>query len=473
MRERTFKIIGLPHSSPKIWRLQNEANKNAKHKNKNKKTDNYKIHHDFVERLTSSHDITLRFGKTIEEIFLSLDKVSNHMLYLLENTYISSFRCQSKVQELEILHPKDINQFKNMENCELRLLDSLSQKYSDKEKDILTYMQRIEDKFVFYERSIKSLESNIDNIIFKHQSEKNEMEARTQELITRCSASSGQKEQLKLQSQNICKLDLMYHENKLLASENAQLKISLEETVKAEKKLVEKYSEESLRFINEINNVNQELILKQKELESFKDKLAKTKEISSQLKLRIGEQKEQYSFLKTQISDIEEECLHYKKSLEDANSLLKKENKELTRSNIPHNDISLQRLRESFSVVEEITHKIFVKYEKSQHDWQNQRWRGDIEAPTEEFSEVINEIEFLSYMITKLACDNNWLVDRMAELGQENYRLREEYNSPNRANEDNFLELKAASSAMKGFEQARSRILSQFSEDSRDSSLTY
>ena len=91
MRERTFKIIGLPHSSPKIWRLQNEANKNAKHKNKNKKTDNYKIHHDFVERLTSSHDITLRFGKTIEEIFLSLDKVSNHMLYLLENTNNPSY----------------------------------------------------------------------------------------------------------------------------------------------------------------------------------------------------------------------------------------------------------------------------------------------------------------------------------------------------------------------------------------------
>ena len=471
MREKTFKRAGLPHSSSKIWRLQNEANQKAKQKN-SKVDDNDKIYHDFIERLSASHDITLRFGRIIEEIIISLDKVNNKMLYLLENTHGSSFHYQSKVQELEIIHYKDISKFKEMESDEMRLLDTLFQRYSEKEKDILTGMQRTEDKFIYYERSMQNLESNIDTIIFKHQSEKNEMEARAQELVARCSTYSEHKEQLKLQNQNLEKLDQIHHENRMFASQNAQLKTSLEEATKSEKKIVEKYSEESMRLINEINSLNQELTLKQKELEGFKEKLTKSKEISSQLKLMIDEQKEESSLLKSKLTDTREECYHYKQLLEDANSL-RSETKELKKNYISQVDISLQRLRETFAVVKEITHEIFLKYEKSQQEWHDERWRGDIETPTEEFSEVIYEAEFLSYMINKLACDNNWLVDRMAELGQENYRLREEFHSPRKVNEETIIELKAASSAMKGFEQARSKLLSQFSGGSKESSLKY
>lgn len=465
MRERTFKKVGLFHSSSKIWRLQNEANQKAKLKS-NKPEENERIHHEYIERLSFSHDITLRFGRIIEEILISLDKVSNKMCYLLENNSRIQYPFQSKVQELETIHYKDISKFKEMESDELRLLDVLFQRYSDKEQEIIVGIENIDEKLVYYERSIQGLEGKIDSILFKHQSEKNELEARMQELLARCSSYSEQKEHSKLQSQTGEKIDILYHESRLLSMQNAQFKAALEEAAKNEKKKTEKYSEEISTLENEFKNLAQEVASKEKENERLKEKLTQIKEENLQYKLKSSEFKEECVLLKNKLSEVKEEYFHYKTFVEETSS----HNKEVRRSN--GNTILHQKIRETLSRVKEITHEVFVKYEKSQQEWEELRWKNDSDS---EHSEVLDEIEFLAYMLNKLANDNNWLVDRMAELGKENYQLREDgkSSSPSRVKEDTIIDLKAASSAMKGFEQARNKLLSQFSEAKKGGNLKY
>lgn len=68
-------------------------------------------------------------------------------------------------------------------------------------------------------------------------------------------------------------------------------------------------------------------------------------------------------------------------------------------------------------------------------------------------------------MIVKLSSDNDWLVDRLAELGKEYHKLRDDGRSPtpNRLKEEVINDLRAASNALKEFEEARDKLMSQFS----------
>ena len=336
-----------------------------------------------------------------------------------------------------------------MEQDEVKILENFYQKFTDKEKEINIAIQRVEEKMVYYEKAVQNLEAQIDSILFKHQSEKNESDARIQELITRCSAYSDQKEQFKVQIQNNEKFDKIYHENRLLNIQNSHLKTSLEEKAENEKKNLENHLEEKSSLEGKVVSYKQELISKNSELDNLKEKYIQFKEELSQAKTKLNEYKEEetqfklkitelkdectllkkeknelkdeslnyqqrcdeykqesynykqmsdeykeesynykqmcdeykqdFNSLKTKYNELKEECYHYQIMYDECKEecIKSKENIELKKSYNMNSDgaysISLQRLRETMNKIKELTHEVFVRYEKSQQEWNEER----------------------------------------------------------------------------------------------------
>lgn len=557
MREKTFKKVDLPHSSSKLWRLQNEANRKLKPKAKVEDVET--ANHEYIDRLSHSHEITLRYARLLEETINSYEKVSSKISQILDSA-THNYSNYSKVQELEIIYYKDLSKFKEMEQLESKVLESLSNKFFDKEKELFRFLARIEERFVYYEKSVQSLESQIDSIIIKNKSEKDESEARVQELLATIHNYGEQMEKLKHQTN-----DNWIHEKKTLQS---QLWASYEEKVKnlnekfvessmqmedqinelnremsnKEKKLVDKYNDNIRQLELQISELKRELVLKDKrlnegmvqadahivdakreftvkekkiserfveeklglesqivelrkelgkkedlveeylgviqglkeemasvkikfdgckdELVRLKGKVVDGKEIQV-LKSKLAEVKEELGQTKLKLSDLKEENIEYKtqvKSYKDENEELKEIYEE-----------SL-KVRELFEKLKDSLHEVFMRYSKSHGEWNQSRWQS--EEKTQNFSDVLSEIDFLSYMISKMANDNNWLVDRLAELGQENQKLKENQ-SPKKLRDDTLNELRATSNAFRGFENARNKLLYQFNESKKDFSLNY
>jgi hypothetical protein len=69
------------------------------------------------------------------------------------------------------------------------------------------------------------------------------------------------------------------------------------------------------------------------------------------------------------------------------------------------------------------------------------------------------------YLVAKLNADNDGLVERLAEFGKENDRLRRS-GSPNEKSESLNKQVRediyATSAVLKGFESARDRLMLQF-----------
>jgi chromosome segregation ATPase len=292
---------------------------------------------------------------------------------------------------------------------------------------------------------------------------------------------------LQLETQIIeLKRELTIKDKKLsentIQTESQILELKREFSLK-EKKLIEKFTEETSSFTSEIKELKRELSKKESELElnsskqvSLKEELASQKlrnneqreEINklkakttdkelNQLKLMFNEHKEELALAKSKYGDLREELILYKSQCAN----YKEENTELKSL---YSD-SL-RLRETFIKLQEVLHEIFLRYSNSHEEWQQEKWKDSHE---DEMEEVVNEVEFLKFMISKMANDNNWLVDRLAELGQENQRLKDQSPKKN----DMINELKATSNAFKGFENARSKLLHHFNDSKRDGSLNY
>ena len=552
MREKTFKKVGLPHTSSKLWRLQNEANRKLKPKVKQEEQENNT--HEYVERLSISHEMTLKYARLIEESVQSLEKLSTKLSLILESSS-HTFPSFSKVQDLELIYYKDLSKFKELESIEQRVLESLSSKFSDRDKDLHKSLARVEERLNYYDKTVQNLQSHLDSCLAKSRTEKEESEARVQELLATCHNYSDQIENLKIHTS-----ESWEHEKKLL---KGQLWASYEEKIKninekmlensiqmetqvnermremanKEKKLIEKYNstilqletqlieltrelavkekklneslmhteaqvienkrelaykekkinekleDERERLEDEITSLKREISKKDSELEATQSKLSSAREELSAAKSKQSEQREEISRLKikndskelmlakNKLVENKEELAQAKSKLSDTREELslyktqcnnyKEENSEL--KNLYSDSL---KLRESFMKLQETLHEIFMTYSNSHEEWQRERWKES----QDDLDEVLQEVDFLAYMISKLANDNNWLVDRLAELGQENQRLKD-FSSPKK--QEMISELRATSNAFKGFENARSKLLYHFNEGRKDGSLNY
>lgn len=559
MREKTFKKVGLPHTSSKLWRLQNEANRKLKPKIKQEEQEINT--HEYVERLSISHEMTLKYARLVEESVQSLEKLSSKLSQILESSS-HTFPSFSKVQDLELIYYKDLSKFKELESIEQRVLESLSSKFSDRDKDLHKSLSRIEERLNYYDKTVQNLQSHLDSCLAKSRTEKEESEARVQELLATCHNYSDQIEKLKIHTSENWEHEKKIMKSQLWASyeekiknlnekmlENSihmetQVNDRIREMANKEKKIIEKYNstillletqiieltreislkekrlneslmhteaqvienkrelaykekkinekledersrliDERSRLEDEISLLKREISKKDSELESTQSKLTSLKEELLASKSKQTEQKEEISKLKSKtdnkelllvkskLTESKEELAQAKSKLSDTREELslyktqcsnyKEENSEL--KNLYSDSL---KLRETFMKLQETLHEIFMTYSNSHDEWQRERWKES----QDDLDEVLQEVDFLAFMISKLANDNNWLVDRLAELGQENQRLKD-FSSPKK--QEMISELRATSNAFKGFENARSKLLYHFNEGRKDGALNY
>jgi chromosome segregation ATPase len=185
------------------------------------------------------------------------------------------------------------------------------------------------------------------------------------------------------------------------------------------------------------------------ELAFFKSRSIDQKE-TQDLRVQNSKLKEELALSKSKISDIKEELLLYKNQCLD----YKEQNSDLKLLCSGNNETPSKHL---IAKLQDSVHKICERFSRDEdlEDWKDE--------PSDDFSQLFNEVDFISSIVNKLANDNDWLVDRLSELGQENLRLRGQA-SPKRVKEDNYADLKITSNAMKEFENSRSKIFYKFSE---------
>lgn len=124
---------------------------------------------------------------------------------------------------------------------------------------------------------------------------------------------------------------------------------------------------------------------------------------------------------------------------------------------------SNSRYYEILNAIKEISHSVFIKYGLVQSEWQDSHWKEELDTYTEEFGDTLVEIEFLCFMVVKLTSDNNWLIDRLSDLGRGQLKPCEVPNPSKNLKANVISDLKAASTALKEFEEAREKLMSQFS----------
>lgn len=494
-----FKQIGLSLSSSKLWRLQNDPNRRVISKAKTLQHDIPT--HEYIESLSYSHETTLKYAKLLQTFLDSYEKLNHSLNLVVDSSAPVTQSKPFKLQELEQIYYKDLTKFKEINSKELQMLELYSKQFFQIEKNLHLTVLSIEEKFVLYEKNLKNLESHVDSILYKNKAEKDEFQTRLQELLETCHDYSEQIEQLKAENSEILlkekksahlmkknsvdfeilnKLETQVSElNKditgrdkriekltetlrMMESRNVDLRkeLNLNEKIIREKFKDELIQQESqtteLRQLleqkdEELENLTEKLKFLQDELSSYKfhkdQELKKSQAESKELqetKSKNIELKEELSFYKSKINELKEEliksknqCVEYKEEISDLKMICSEVNEG-------------NSAKKNLAKLEESVHKIIERFAKS-----------DESEISEDSSRVLNEIEYVNQLVQKLCNDNDWLVDRLADLGQENHRLMQEI-SPSKLRDEDLAELKATSNAFKEFENSRSKIFYKF-----------
>lgn len=82
----------------------------------------------------------------------------------------------------------------------------------------------------------------------------------------------------------------------------------------------------------------------------------------------------------------------------------------------------------------------------------------------EQYIDQLLEVDFLSFFIQKLDSDNRWLAEKLADLSQENDKMRRVSPAPSDLQRQIWADVQQSASALKEFEQARNKLLQQFQD---------
>ena len=492
-REKVFKQVGLPLTSSKLWRLQNEANRRGVGRGKVVQHDIPT--HEYIESLAQSHETTLKYAKMLQSFLDSYEKLSQNLFLLLEPSSSSSSSShllqprQVNLQELEHIYYKDLSKFKEISLKELQVLDSNSKNFFQIEKNVHLAVLNLEEKLVLYEKNLKSLESHFDSVIYKNKLERDECQARLQELLETCHDYSEQIEQLRAQKGEVFAPDkkLNYKKNSADFEKSSQLieaisklegQVSeLNKDIVGRDKRIEKLTD-TLRMMESRNvDLRKELGLGEKVLrEKFKEEFFQLEAQASELRHLLEEKDKELESSSEKLKFLQEELSSYKFNKDqelkqkhsDAKELqdLRAKNTELREEVLKHKALCLEYKQENSELLvqaseENNAKKSLAQLQDSVHKITQRFARSEESEVSEDSSRVLNEIEYVGQLVSKLANDNDWLVDRLADLGQENHRLMQEL-SPSKLKEEDLAELKATSNAFKEFENFRSKIFYKF-----------
>lgn len=116
-------------------------------------------------------------------------------------------------------------------------------------------------------------------------------------------------------------------------------------------------------------------------------------------------------------------------------------------------------LQDCVDSIHSVVCKVYRRFSDTQENF------GDLQTT------LTRQIEFLDVVLNKLTSDNNWLVDRISELGKENENIKNSMKAS--AIKDTINDLNASTSVLKSFEASRERLKQKLSESSVQFPNTY
>lgn len=439
-REQILKKIGIVNSPSKIWKSSGQEQRNL-----NQLTT--EIEALYLDQLSTSHDTNLEYSRAVEEFFEFFEKFRENLALVIDGSAPRTHPHTLKAQELEQLSLTDLSKYSDLTTKERNKLEMYYTDFFQLSKELNSQLQSLQEKFDSAQNLIFSLEGQMATIVYKAQKEKEGLELRLQELLNTCHNYSEQIERLKTQNSEkiekklyernsfelekknsscyieiISKLETQVNElTKDIANRDRRIEkltetvqkfedcqiedqsgkerfqdevYELEHRVRELSRLVEVKNSDLAKTLDSLRFLQEELaVYKYKETRNAEDKDLKNK--NNSVNKELSDWKSKANEYKEEMLEYKNQCIEFKKKEKLAKS--------------GEDSLILAKLAE-------MIHKICEEYTENETTHKN----------SERFSEAFKDVAFISELLEKMTYDNNWLVDKMEELGQENHLLKEE-----------------------------------------------
>ncbi|CAG9318192.1 unnamed protein product [Blepharisma stoltei] len=615
MKEKVFSKINLASDKGKLWKMQREAYAKQKStrrdigiqsaeptqelekirelKWKELEENANVIRWELLARLEASHYINKSYQNLTNLSVSSLSHIITRIgsilgIQLNQNTFVAQIpdeipheeppEVNWNLPELEAQNAISLAKFKDLEKKETDRIEEFRYDFQQRESQILSFLDQIENAFVGKEEVMDSLQKELEFCHKENQSlnEKVQKEQQgweekiknTQELLSTDKASLEFKlkkefEEMKarheMEIESIKKTNLIQierlemekgsYENQLKRLTDEKIKIEegsseayqfLKDDLKKQKEENKRINEQVKEIAGEKEELQAKIVKLEKQLLSSKEKIHKLEEELDHWEKRIENMKVQWKNEADQIkasyereivelsnstksetstmrashdqelrtakqelsilhTQFEEAQYNYQKEIKSLDKALKTEKEirlkleekiheheealpeyqkiQFNRDQLQEAHLEAEKM---LQFIKEKTGQIYEKHIHTQRDWNEQeRIQVLLDEGLENYTEIALYVEFLIYYLLKSINDNNWLVDRIAELGQEIDKLRYLKGSPvkvvmtpspapsgrNEALQKKiWRDMRGTARALQEFEKSREKLIQHFQE---------
>jgi hypothetical protein len=475
MREQAMQKAGLYNSPSRIWQLQREAHakqqdaavKEVQTNTEEVKTESESIsaRYELISRLDASHELLKQYQRVLSSMSKALDD-----LQTLSETETGGRR--PVVQLIDLVRqsqdkPLRMSEFESSQT-------KLVKKYRDLEQEAQVayakYLEELGLKQTNLEGSLNRLQSSVR----RQRDRIRLMESSEAALHMADQADSEEVAKLRVRLQT----DKQNYEERLqrLRDEHrASREALIEDSRRSVRKEMEESSKDKDLAVEEAQRLEIELEQFRAQANSEISELQNTYKREIELLSASLREESQYRSQdhQAQLDDLkrahrsrENELLGKLERLtSEEHSAVADLREKLSEAHVRQEDLHMV-----LRAIGESLHSVYVKHAATHKDWDfdlSRRKQELLERLREETwcVDEVMEAEFVCYLVAKLNADNDWLVERLAEFGKENDRLRRS-GSPNGKSESFNKQVRedihATSAALKGFESARDRLMQQF-----------
>lgn len=479
MREQAMQRAGLYNSPSRIWQLQREAQ--AKQQASSGRTsreypevvkpdpESIGAKYELVARLDAAHELLRHYQKMLSGLSRTFDD-----LLALSESDTGIRKAVSQLTDLVRRSPDKPLRVSEFESSQAKL----ARRYKDLENEAQLAFARFLEELGLKQ---SNLEATLTRVITNTRRMKERI--RTLEVKDH-EADTGEASEVALLRSRLQSEKQAYEDKiqSLKAQHRQRQDYKLEDSRKSMRREMEELTRSRDNAIDEAHRLQIELEQQRVQADAEITQLQETyrREIEL-LSSSLGD----YSESKTHDHQVQLDDLRKGSRLRESELLGKIEQikaeglaeLDALREQYTAAQIREEDLHQLLRAIGERLHSIYLKYSTTHKDFTYNLPKRSREFPDHDESwriEGLMEADFVVYLVGKMGADNDWLVERLAEFGKENDRLkRKATGSPLSKSEGLNSQVREAiestSDALKDFESARDRLVKQFRVSSSES----
>jgi len=449
VREQAMQKAGLHSTSTRIRQLQREAHakqQEVAQSDSGTAPDREAERCEFITRLDSAHDILRSYQRMLVCVSTSFNDLgaladcmphSRKSVPVLADMFKQSQDKPLRMSELESSHAKLMEKYKDLEIeahaiC-ARFIDELSTKQRDLEASLIklkTASAQADERLTQLQRQVSA--------------ERLMSEAKLQELFEE-NRSLYEEQIERMEKAHSLELEMTVNEKEAAVEETKALKHELSNLKSRHEAEISELQAQSKRELDTANAsfMDVQETKQHQRRASLEDMLSAIHNREEELKIKLERLASEGS---STINQLQAKFDAAKEVEEDLRTVLK--------------------------LIGERVHYTYTKHSPKHRDWNaelSQR-KAELIDNLEELawsSDIILEVEFVCYLASKLTADNDWLIERLAEFGKENERLKRQSGSPQSVKPETLHkqvmdDIRSTTLMMKDFESARDRLVKQF-----------